>query len=392
MTDPRKVYDSSLTPDELLTEVKVSLTQTSPDIDISSSVILKDGPRVYKIAIIYTFKSRNTGEIKHNSLHLKSFKKTKAGYQEKADNSLILSDENTDEIQKLYDFIFAHCDSIIPRANGDYLLVKADIYEKLETIDRAGDDLVQSILEDADQYQEFVKLGGVSLLTDILKIALKDKSAKQLSLKLESLEVDQLSQLNTIAGLTQLKSFCEVYKNNLKNSSEEFWQKILTQYFWVISQVFSYPVTLFEGKAYVGGKWINNRGGNEVDFVYKNSLSSNVVLIDIKTPTAKLLAQKYRQTYPPATELSGGISQLLNYKNKLNREYAMLIANNPDKERFDNFNPKCLLIVGTYEDEINNNDKKSAFELIRSNSKDVEIITFDELNEKVKTMISLLEN
>lgn len=385
-------FDPDLTPEEVLTRISVNLTTNNPDIDISNSVVLKDGKRAYKFAIIYKIKSRNTGEFKHNALHIKSFNKLKAGWIEKPEKSVILEDKDDDELKRLTDFLNAFIDQKIPRDNGGYLVVPEGEYEELSRLRDIDHELIQSIFEDADKYEALVRTGGVDLLNDIVTMSLNENASNEVVAKLKELQIDQLSKLNSIAGLSQLKGFDDLWVNNSENDSEEFWQKSLIEYAWVISQVFSYPVTLFDGKAYVGGKWIDNKGGNEVDFIYKNKLSSNVILIDIKTPTAKLIGSKYRQTYSPSNEYTGGISQLLNYKNKLSREYANLIANNPDKERFDVFNPKCLLIIGNFKEEIDSHAKKEAFELARSNSKDVMILTFDELHEKVKTMIQLLEN
>ena len=56
------------------------------------------------------------------------------------------------------------------------------------------------------------------------------------------------------------------------------------------------------------------------------------------------------------------------------------------------FNPNCILIIGNTI-QLDNPDKISNFELLRSNLKDVVIITFDELQTKIENLInSLSEN
>ena len=390
MNDPKK-YSSELTPQDLLTEIKVNLSTGNPDIDISKSVIIKNGPRAYKIALLYAIKSRNSGEVKHEALRLQTFQRLKRGWEESPSNSITLENKEGDEIQKLYDFLFSHASDIIPRDNGNYLLVKEGEYLELVKKSNVQTHLVQSVLEDPDEYQELIKLGGLDLLSDIIKISLSDESANDLSLKLKELDVNQISKLNSISGLTQLKAYCEIWDREKSNADEEFWQRTLSEYSWVISQIYSFPVVIFQEKAYVGGKWLNNKGGNVADFIYKNELTTNVFIVDIKTPAAKIVGPRYRQTYAPSTEVSGGVIQLLNYKNKLLRDYSNLISNHPDEQRFDTFNPRCLLIIGNYEEEIADSSKKEAFELSRSNSKDIDIITFDELYTKVNIMVKLLE-
>ena len=149
---------------------------------------------------------------------------------------------------------------------------------------------------------------------------------------------------------------------------------------------------MFAGKAYIGGKWLNNSGGGITDYIMKNDLTDNVIIIEIKTPKSGLLGNKYRGVFPPSSELSGASIQILNYKETLQKEFANIVVSNRNKPRFDVFNPKCILIIGNYENEIGEDDeKRKGFELFRANSNSVEIITFDEVFKKTEMLISLLE-
>jgi len=158
----------------------------------------------------------------------------------------------------------------------------------------------------------------------------------------------------------------------------------------VISQVFSSPVVLFKDKAYIGGKSISNKGGNVIDFLYKNKLTDNLMLVEIKTPTTKLLSKEYRDNvYSVSTDLSGAINQILNYKDGFQKEYNLLAFKTSATSEL--FNPKCLLIAGNQKKEIINKNLRKSFELYRSEMKSVEIITFDELFEKVNLIINMFQ-
>ena len=76
---------------------------------------------------------------------------------------------------------------------------------------------------------------------------------------------------------------------------------------YVLEQVFSWPVTIVNEKAYVGGKAVDNKGGGLVDFLVKNQLTNNVALIEIKTPGTELLSKnEYRNgVYNLSEELTG---------------------------------------------------------------------------------------
>jgi hypothetical protein len=49
------------------------------------------------------------------------------------------------------------------------------------------------------------------------------------------------------------------------------------------------------------------------------------------------------------------------------------------------FNPRCVLVIGAAESELNNESKHQSFELFRT-SCDVEIITYDKLFRKVEIL------
>ena len=55
-------------------------------------------------------------------------------------------------------------------------------------------------------------------------------------------------------------------------------------------------------KCYVGGKAVNNQGGNVVDFLIQRN--GDVTRIEIKTPMTDLLGGEYRKgVYPPSRDL-----------------------------------------------------------------------------------------
>lgn len=174
----------------------------------------------------------------------------------------------------------------------------------------------------------------------------------------------------------------------LKYVKEDKWQDFFKENAWIFSQLFAYPAVLIADNAYVGGKMIQGTGGKIVDFLYANKLTRNSALIEIKKHTTKILSKKpYRGTdvFNMDKELSGAISQVLDQKDTYCKEFNSLRS----KEDITSFNPNCIIIIGTLKDL----DKKQykAFELIRSGLRDVEIITFDELYERIKSILSIFK-
>ena len=208
--------------------------------------------------------------------------------------------------------------------------------------------------------------------------------------KLQELTVDDLRKLSIAASLNSLRSVIETWEHQLENADEDFWQGFFKEHSWIIAQVFASPVVLLKDNAYVGGKTIENRGGNLVDFLFKNHFTENVLIVEIKTPVSPLLSSKeYRQgTYRFSDDLGGGISQTLKYKHELQANCRSL----QEGTQFTAFDPKCLILSGDYSREIRGDtSKRRSFSLLRNDWRNISIVTYDELLGKVKLLVQLLE-
>ena len=193
-----------------------------------------------------------------------------------------------------------------------------------------------------------------------------------------------------------LKSLLKIWQENKHNANEKFWEDIFHSNQLVLSQVFSFPVTIFQKQAYVGGKGVSNRGGSITDFLMQNPVSENILLIEIKTPESKLLGSSYRETvYSINNDLTGAVIQVSIQRDSLLKDYTRLACEERDnnEREFQALHPHCLVIAGNFEKEIKSSSiKRKSFELFRSGLKDVQIITYDELFYKIETLLRLLEN
>ncbi|MCB9245819.1 MAG: DUF4263 domain-containing protein [Flavobacteriales bacterium] len=172
---------------------------------------------------------------------------------------------------------------------------------------------------------------------------------------------------------------------------EKKWQGFLKKHSWIFSYIFSFPIILHEDEAYVGGKGISNKNGKVTDFLVKNNLTNNVAFIEIKTHKTDLVkkgsAYRGNDVFSMSSDLSGGISQALNQRDNFQKQFAIHKMNSEDKG-FETFNSKCVVLMGSISDL---SDKElGSFELFRSNSKDVEILTFDELLARFNNLKELM--
>lgn len=171
------------------------------------------------------------------------------------------------------------------------------------------------------------------------------------------------------------------------DSLEKQWQVFLKDNSWIFSSIFAQPVILYQKEAYVGGKTIDNQNGKFNDFLIKNSLSDNVSFLEIKTHKTKLLentAYRGEDVYSVTKDLSGCIVQVLNQRDNFQKEFYAARGKSKGKGNFETFNSKCVVLIGSTKNLDEN--QKYSFELFRSNSRDVEILTFDELQTKIESL------
>lgn len=235
---------------------------------------------------------------------------------------------------------------------------------------------------------------SISEFSDGDKAAIKDLFDK-LTLTKDFLNSETLLKTKETIDAKYIEDVIEQYIVLMKQTTEtqsleKKWQALLKEHNWIFSYIFSFPIILFEDEAYVGGKTLSNQNGKVTDFLVKNHLTENVAFIEIKTHKTSLLkkGKPYRgfDVYSMSSDLSGGISQVLNQRDNFQKHFA--IHKLDTDEEFETFNSKCVVLMGLIK-ELNKSELRS-FELLRSNSKDVEIITFDELLGRFKNLKALM--
>ena len=232
---------------------------------------------------------------------------------------------------------------------------------------------------------------GLDLLSKLLGWATTADDPSVLIQRLVSIAPGNLRKLNAAVGLESIKSALAIWDHNRHNDDEEFWQRFLTEHSFLLEQVFSWPVTIVKGKAYVGGKSILNTGDGVVDFLLKNEITNNAALVEIKTPATALLGGEYRnRVYNLSNDLSGSIQQVAQYSHSSQLEYHAIAASSPTP--LSTFAPKCVVVIGNAGAEFSgNSDKSKALELFRGNLTGITVVTFDELFQKTSDLVEILE-
>lgn len=283
-----------------------------------------------------------------------------------------------------FDEMRRNCDRITRRARRVAQITKtAAIYNQLA--DRLGNEQ-RTLPTDNDSISKMLRLklsdtdkqAAMSLVTE-------DKSTVN---KTDSVT---LTKLKNDIELVSLERLIASYEELLtKKTKEETWQCLFNENPFILSLAFGYPAIKISDQASVGGKRLTGDGEKITDYLIKNGVTNNLALIEIKKPSSTLLNKTaYRgSVYCASTELTGSVTQVLDQCYQLQQNIATIKNNNRIYD-IESYAVHCILIIGTMPSE---EDERKSFEIYRRNSKNVQIITFDELLLKLKQLHGFLND
>jgi hypothetical protein len=184
---------------------------------------------------------------------------------------------------------------------------------------------------------------------------------------------------------------CE-WERNSSNPSEEYWQELLLSRPFALAQLLSAPVVVHGERYYVGGIRAGGKHGKIADFLLRNQLTDAAVIVEIKTPTAPLLAKtEYRRdVYPVTPEVSGSMLQVLEQRAQFMKNMQALQSElEVDVPRVEVIEPHCIVLIGNT-NQLDTRSRKRSFETFRTELRNVRIVTFDELFSRIHALTLLL--
>jgi len=209
-------------------------------------------------------------------------------------------------------------------------------------------------------------------------------------------------QLSVYENLLNDQGYFDDLKQKKNCSNEALWQKYFEKNPWVFGYGLGYIfLSALDDKTLeqvVQGHSVDSYG-KRVDALMKTKgIISNLCFIEIKTHATELLESKpYRSgCWAPSKELAGAIAQVQGtvasavekLSSKINPSDS---EGNPTGEEIFNYQPKSYLVIGSMGEFVSehgvNKDKLRSFELLRKNTSNPEIITFDELYERAKFIV-----
>ena len=202
---------------------------------------------------------------------------------------------------------------------------------------------------------------------------------------------ERLVRLQNDIELVNLQTLIDRFMIMLKSGHDEStWQVFFDENPFILSQAFGYPIIKVGQKASIGGRKLSGKGEKITDFIVKNSMTNNTALVEIKTPAARLRNKREFRggVFAPSETLAGSMMQALDQKYHFEQGISG-IKNNSRVYDIESYSVHCCLIIRMTPE---GQDEQKSFELFRRNSKDVEVVTFDELLEKLVQLRQFLES
>ncbi|MCG8911020.1 Shedu immune nuclease family protein [Pseudomonas sp. DP-17] len=245
----------------------------------------------------------------------------------------------------------------------------------------------------ANEIYELVKLGGRAGRASNRSV--KDGLAAAQVVREEAEKIakespSKLFELKAVIEQVTLAQLIGEFDSMLhRKLPEQKWQEFFKANPFVLGLAFPYPVILFKDQANVGGTTFDGKNESIVDFLMAQRFTGNLAIVEIKRPDTTLLySDPYRgDLYSPHRELTGSMAQALDQRAQLLHHFAGKKSQDPTSASVHVSSVNCIVIAGTLPTEP---PQMRSLDLFRHSSKDVTVITFDELLEKLKELYRLM--
>ncbi|MFZ5524258.1 MAG: Shedu anti-phage system protein SduA domain-containing protein [Pseudomonadota bacterium] len=345
---------SDIFPSELSLEdvqVRIRSSGGNPNIGKTHQVVLKNGPRTYRVATIFEIMDPAKGILHHLSLRLDSFDKTKAGWKIKPDKLIRLEGEDPDEIGALEAFLSTALANKSTAATGSFHLVPDAKFRFLE-------DLAQAL----------PKLPGprkLQLLRQLLdSLDASGSDANQVVEALTTATPETVKNLSVAVRYVQYRAAYEELERlvSIKNGPESRLQQHLQSNPWIFGSEYS---ELLDRR-----RWARD---DNLDFMLRRTVDGYLEIIEIKTPFEEPLFRfdANHDSHYPSSKLSQSLGQVIRYIEEIERSRNSIIAG-------DNVDPlkiRARVVLGRDGD----NAQKAALRSFNAHLHRIEILTFDQL-------------
>jgi Domain of unknown function (DUF4263) len=355
----------SLPPDKTLDEVilRIKRSYSNPNVRTITQVVLKDGPRAFRIATLLELINPATGEFHHYSLKIDQIDKTKQGWFSTPEKSIRLEGKDPDEIEKLYRFIGASLNENFGDETGELHLIRGEDYAKLEELIKVLPNLANN-----DKLQ---------LAKNVLaQIDGADSTATEFVSAFQGTNEQTLQHIATATRLIQYRRALEQLKEMVADAGtgESSFQRHLKTNPWMFGSEYSELLSR--------RNWTRD---DQLDYMLRRTVDNYLEIVEIKTAFTESLFvhDRDRDLYYPSSRLSPVIGQVMRYIEEVERNRDSILA----KDDADTLKIRARAIVGRDHPA----DEAAALRNLNAHLHRIEVITFDQLIRIAERVLSIFE-
>jgi hypothetical protein len=355
----------SLPADQTLDDVivRIKKSYSNPNVRTITQVVLKEGPRAFRLATLLELINPTTNDFHHYSLKIDQIDRTKQGWFSKPEKSIRLDGKDPDEIEKLYRFLSASLRDQFKNETGELHLIRGEDYAKLEELIRALPNLANS-----DKLQ---------LVKNILgQLNEADSSVTEFTAAFEGSSEQTLRHIAAASRLVQYKNALIELKRIVADPAtpESKFQKHLEQNPWLFGSEYSELLSR--------RNWTRD---DQLDYMLRRTVDNYLEIVEIKTAfTEPLFVYDHdRKLYYPSARLSPVIGQVIRYIEEVDRNRDSILA----KDEADTLKIRARAIVG----RDHGAGEQAALRNLNAHLHGIEVITFDQLVRIGERVMSIFE-
>jgi hypothetical protein len=207
------------------------------------------------------------------------------------------------------------------------------------------------------------------------------------------------NQLEVFSSLlcdpVRITSYCGEHGITI-SQQEKAWQHFFMKNEWIFGYGLDYRLlSILQREAHIAAEDVAGRDGSIADFLL--GATNFTVLVEVKKPGTRLFDERRNRagSWKLSAELIDAVSQILEQEASWQvKAEASALGNFDDEGNLiaqRTIDPKSILIVGS-NSQFSGTEKESAiklrtFELFRRDSRNLEILTYDELYERAKFVV-----
>jgi len=352
-----------LDPDNTLDDIKVRIQKSykNPNVGKITQVVLKEGPKAFKIATLMEIVNPTTNDFHHYSLKLDHIDRTKKGWFHKPEKSVRLEGKEPDEIDTLFKFLSVVYQNSFGGATGDLHIISATEYAKLE-----------NILEAIPNIADNDKLHLVGSILSHLDS--KASSFSDFVTALEGSGADTLHQLAAASKMIEYSKAVDKLKSlvNEPSTTESIFQKELELNPWMFGSEYS--------EVLPRRTWTRD---DRLDYMLRKTVDEYLEIVEIKTAFSQplFLHDTSHDSYYPSSKLSVVLGQVTRYIEEVERNRDSIIA----VDGSDPLKIRARIIIG----RDGNKEQQKALRNFNAHLHRIEIITYDQLIKIAERVLNM---